>query len=174
MTKLPIVKDAIIRRPAVRPCPFGLGISTGCHNAGDTVKMMTPLKDVSEELQKKQKTLNIRTYAANQKGERCIYADRIVEGHDTVNCDFLDTGEGEQEFAAVPSGNYPRLFGYMGQHGIYSYTLNSFSDNFAPSYMFSGMLGAYASAYDEFLNKNENEDMAIKDNMVMQEVSDDC
>lgn len=169
MTQLNVIKEAIVRRPGVRGCPFGLGISTGCKNAGNTVEMMTPLKDVSEERQSKQKTLNIRTYAANQKGERCIYADRIIEGHDTVNCDYLDSGEGEQEFPAPPSANYPRLFGYTGQHGVYSYTLNAFTDNFAPSYMFSGMLGAYASGDGVDLGPIE-QDIAIKENMVMSEV----
>src|SRR5690606_29358546 len=80
-TSLPILqKNAIIRGQGVRECPFGLPISMACKNAGDAVDRMTPLTDSNKEDWNRLRKINRRVYVFHQSGQRCVYADKIVDG----------------------------------------------------------------------------------------------
>jgi hypothetical protein len=127
---LPILqKEAIIRGGETgRTCPYGLSIPGACRNAGTTVDQMTALIDVGPDEREKYARLNRRVYAVSFTGERCKYADRVIENSDKVNCDFSDTGQGEREWAQPANPKYPSQFNGLQQPGLYSMPASSYSD----------------------------------------------
>jgi hypothetical protein len=172
-TSLPVIdKQAMIRGPGVRQCPFGLPISTACKNAGSSVDNMIQLSG-DERKMAKQTKLNKRVYIYNQTGERCVYADKIVEGKDKVHCDFGDGGQRISDFPIRPSPFYPRVFHGLGQYGLYSYPVNDYMDASGARQMFSGIFSLYASTGEVLINKTSFKpdpvleklvsDIAIKD-----------
>lgn len=155
MTKLKVInKDAKIRSPSFRSCPFGLPISVACKNAGNSIDQMQSLDEVSEGQKEKTQKTNRRVYVYHQTGERCAYADKIVEGKDAVHCDYGESGARMSDFPMRPSPFYPRVFHGLGQYGLYSYSLEDYADAHAARQLFTGMYSIYAS-YDEVnISKN--------------------
>ena len=146
-------KLAMIRQQDANECPFGLPIALACKNAGDTVLKMQPLEDVPSEQRKRYKGANRRAYRHHQDGKRCIYADKIIEGKDIVNCDFGDFGEGIRDHPIRPSPYYPRVFNGIAQTGLYVYPVGSYSDNSEAQQLFSGINSMYASTGEIRLKK---------------------
>lgn len=149
-------KLAMIRAPGVRDCPFGLPIAVACHNAGDSVERMEPLKDVPKEQRERYKKSNRRVYRHHKENSRCKYADKIVEEKDIVNCDFGDTGEGISDFPIRPSPFYPRVFSGLGQSGLFSYPLNHYLDHSESQQLFDGIFYMYASSGEIPLRKTSS------------------
>ncbi len=147
-SKLPVLqKESIIRAPDIRACPFGLPIPFACNNAGNTTDQMTAMNDIPKEERAKYAKLNKRVYVYSQTGERCQYADRIVENSDRVHCDYGDSGAGERDFSQNPNQNYPRAFNGTGMYAMYSYPLGNYSDT-------SGAMGNFAGAYSVYAHSN--------------------
>jgi tRNA nucleotidyltransferase/poly(A) polymerase len=148
---LPIVKVANIRGPGTgKECPFGLPIAIACHNAGNSVTQMSEITNGNE----KQIKANKRVYIYHQTGERCKYADKIVEGKDRVHCDWGEAGQGMSDFPLRPSPFYPRVFQGLGQYGLYSYPINEYTDNHGARQLFTGIFSLYASTGQVSISKN--------------------
>lgn len=155
--KLHILKESRIRKPGVRECPFGLPIALACRNAGESVDNMTPLEDVDKEKRSKQAKSNKRVYIFHQTGERCVYADKIVEDKDVVHCDWMEGGQRMRDFPIRPSPFYPRVFHGLGQYGLYSYPVNDYVDNHGARQFFTGIYSLYASTGEILINKQSME-----------------
>ena len=152
--KLTILKESVIRKPGVRDCPFGLPISLACKNAGASVDQMTELEGVEKDKRGKQAKANRRVYVFHQAGERCVYADKIVEEKNIVNCDFGDGGERMRDWAIRPSPLYPRVFHGLGQYGLYSYPLNSYMDSQSAGQFFNGIFAQYSNTGEVMISKH--------------------
>jgi len=156
---LPILnKEAIIRGPSLRECPFGLPISYACKNVGNLVDQMTRLMDVPEEERPKYSKANRRVYVYSQVGEQCVYADKIVKDLDRVHCDFGDHGERLRDFPMRASPQYPRAFFGLGS-SLYSYPFNSFSDISSAQDNYAGSYAVYASSGDVAIQKDSTADI---------------
>lgn len=91
-----------IRKNSNNPCPFGLPITKGCQTAGDSVLLMETNGDVEK---------NTLIYQRQATQLPCIYAKKILEQYDAVDCDYGTTTQGR----AVPklyrsSPIYPKLW----------------------------------------------------------------
>lgn len=158
--KLPVIqREAKIRANDLGGCPFGLPIPYACNNAGDTIDQLTPLHTVEPSERAKFAKFNKRVYVYNQTGERCRYADNLIENSDRVNCDYGDTGAGERDFPQTPNPSYPRAFVGMGQYQLYAYPLNSYSDIGGAKDMFAGAYSVYAHTDEvQFCKKSDTTD----------------
>jgi hypothetical protein len=169
------VKLAIIRGDEVRDCPFGLPMVKACQNAGESVHRMAPLQSTDDlEEQEKIKKANKMVYVYHKTGDRCPYADKILEVQNKVDCDFGDTGQG---FKSVPfhgSPLYPQTFHGIGLDGLYGYPLGFYADNNESRNLFFGLfsfLGAknmeeLIKLADEYDEAGETEKADIVDNLV--------
>jgi len=133
-------KFAIIRGNDLRECPFGLPITKACRYVGKSIHRMAPLDSAeTKEERKKIKSANKIVYVYHKTGDRCPYADKILESKDKVDCDFGDTGEG---FRSVPfrgSPLYPQTFSGIGLDGLHSYPLGFYADNAESRNLFFGL-----------------------------------
>lgn len=156
--KLPVLnKEAVLRAPGTRGCPFGLGITVACKNAGDTVLRMAAIDDTPDEKKVHQTRMNRRVYAFHNDGQRCIYADKIVKKQEAVHCDYGEHGQGIRDFAIRPSPYYPRVFYGMGQYGLFSYPVGAYSDNLGAQQTYTGLFYTYATDGKINFQKNESE-----------------
>lgn len=111
-------KLAVIRTDSgIHRCPFGLGISRACKNAGDSVDKMVPLDKVEKADREFQTEHNIAVYMLYGNG-RCKYADQIAENGRVVNCDFGDNAAG---IGSVTIDNVPSTPAYIGYAGLSVY-----------------------------------------------------
>lgn len=168
-------KLAIIRGDEVRGCPFGLPITDACENAGNSVDRMAPLTHIEEEEQKKSVTkANRLVYAYHKDGKKCPFADKILKEHGKVDCDFGDTGAGQQSTPFRGSPLYPRTFHGIGLDGLYGYPLGFYGDNNESRNLFFGLFSLLgfsnpteliklADKYDE---SGEDEKANILDNLL--------
>lgn len=147
-------KLAVIRKDIGRGCPFGLPIPLACNNAGNSVENMEALEDLPESKEEKVKAANRRVYRHHKTDTRCPYADKIVEKLHTVHCDFREGGEGFRDFPIRPSPYYPRMFGGLGQRGLYSHPVDYYWDNPEARQFFSGIFSIYASTGEIHINKD--------------------
>jgi hypothetical protein len=151
---LPVLqKEAVIRGPGVRECPFGLPISVACKNAGDSVDRMEALTSSNRDEWNKHRRTNRRVYVYHQAGERCVYADKVVHGKERVHCDYGDGGQRQSDFPMRPSPFYPRVFHGLGQYGLYSYPVNDYMDIHGARQLFTGIFSLYASTGEVLINK---------------------
>jgi hypothetical protein len=104
-------------------CPFGLPIPEACHCAGNSVKMMLPVKDGEYEKS------NQAIYDRKQNGNKCPYADKILDNFNKVDCDFGDVGEGKQSINFTGSPIYPTTFTGVGTDLIDGYPFGYYADN---------------------------------------------
>ena len=146
-----IKKLAVIRQIHHRPCPFGLPIDDACRNIGDGIYRMAPLEQVDKDDVEKYSDANKKVYLHHRTGERCPFADKIVDGKPIVHCDFQDGGEGLRDSPMSPSPYYPRIFNGLannvggGMPGLVSYPLSSYWENMEMQQLFTGMMTMYAS-----------------------------
>lgn len=149
-------KIAMIRTPGGNQCPFGLPISVACKNAGESVNRMQELAEAPEEQRERYQRANRKAYRHHQEGKRCIYADKIVEGKDAVNCDYGDYGQGMRDHPIRPSPFYPRVFNGMAQTGLWIYPVGSYWDNSEAQQLFSGIFSIYASSGEINIQKHSS------------------
>lgn len=151
-------KLAIIRGEEVRDCPFGLPITKACQNAGEAIHRMAPLSSTEdEEEQQKIIKANKMVYVYHKTGERCPYADKIMEVHNKVDCDFADTGEGLQSTPFRGSPLYPSTFYGIGLDGLYGYPLGFYADNNESRNLFFGLFSLLGYGTKEELIKLADE-----------------
>jgi len=133
-------KLAIIRGDEVRDCPFGLPIVDACKYAGNSIHRMAPLQAGEDDEEKAKITkANKIVYAYHKDGERCPYADKILEVQNKVDCDFGDTGQGFHSTPFRGSPLYPQTFSGIGLDGLYGYPLGFYADNNESRNLFFGL-----------------------------------
>lgn len=122
-------KLAVIRTDSgIHHCPFGLGISKACRNAGDSIEKMIPLEKVPAEDREFQTEHNIAVYMLYGEG-KCRYADQIADNGRVVNCDWGDNAAG---MGSIPVDTIPSSPGYVGYAGLsayHSYPFGEYWDN---------------------------------------------
>src|SRR5690606_29592093 len=91
-----------------------------------------------EQEHKKLTKANKLVYINHKTGEKCPFADSILEEFDKVDCDFGDTGQGQEAAAWQGSPLYPSTFqGLSG--GLHSFPLGFYADNDTSRNMFFGL-----------------------------------
>lgn len=114
------VKVAIIRKG--EECPFGLSIPQTCSYAGDSVLDMDPID--SEEYCA---VCNVSLYNYERSGERCIYADAVMNSNKAVDCNYGTVLAGQKSIKMF-HGNpqYPKMWsGFSGialDRGYHAYS----------------------------------------------------
>lgn len=168
------VSLAVIRGDEIRPCPFGLPVNEACKNAGNSISRMAPLSAVeSEEEKERIKKANRLVYAYNKEKKRCPYADKILNNHDKVDCDYADTGQGQPSASFRGSPLYPSTFHGIGYDGMYGYPLGFYADNNQSRNLFFGLFSllGYHSVEEivklanKFDESEEKEKAKILDNL---------
>jgi hypothetical protein len=112
---------------------------------------MAPLEYVDKENREHFANANKKVYLHHKTGERCPYADKIVDGAPIVHCDFRDGGEGLRDSPMRASPYYPRVFNGLannaggGVSGLVAYPLNSYWENMEAQQLFTSILTMYAS-----------------------------
>jgi len=101
-------KLSVIRGDTISNCPYGLKIIDACKDVGDVILTMTPLASVDDAEQAAKKNLVI--YHTQKIGERCPFANEIMEKFNKVDCSWGDTAAGEGVHYLTPSPLYPRTF----------------------------------------------------------------
>lgn len=168
------VKLAIIRGDDLKGCPFGLPINDACMNAGKAIHRMAPLTDMDDEEMAAVKKANKLVYAYHKSGNRCSYADHILEDHNKVDCDWGDTGSGQKSVPFRGSPLYPQTFQGIGLDGLYGYPLGFYADNNESRNLFFGLFSLLGFSTTEELVKladdydksNEVEKANILDNLI--------
>ena len=145
---------ATIRQDSADPCPFGLPIKLACQHAGESIYRMVPLESIPKEKQEKYKAANRKVYIHHNTGERCPFADKIVEEKNIVNCDYGDSAEGISDTPLRPSPFYSRVFQGLGQTGMFSYPNNFYWDNTDAQQLFNGIFSMYASTGEVLIQKH--------------------
>lgn len=101
-------KLSVIRGDTVAQCPYGLNITGACKNVGDAIVTMTPLDGSDQPDQASKKNLII--YHTQKLGERCPFANEIMDKFNKVDCSWGDTAAGEGVHYLTPSPLYPKTF----------------------------------------------------------------
>ena len=169
-------KVAIIRGKDLRECPFRLPVNIACGCAGDSVSKMAPI-DIADGDQKEEEKIakgNKMVYVYAKTGERCTYADKILEVAGKVDCDFEDTGAGYQSTPFTGSPLYPRTFSGIGRESINSVPLGYYSDNNQSRNIFFGLFSLIGhknteeliKLADDYDKSGEKEKADIVDNLV--------
>lgn len=147
-------KLAVIRDDNLRGCPFGLPITEACKHVGDSIHRMAPLSAVDDEAQQEQlKRANALVYVHHKTGKKCPFADKILDNHDKVDCDFGDTGQGQPHVPYRGSPLYPQTFQGIGLDGLYGYPLGFYADNNESRNLFFGLFSFLGSREVEQLIK---------------------
>ena len=128
-----IIKLAVIRKDSSDPCPFGLKITNGCKNAGELISRMAPTDSLGEDTTSKEKKAiikaNRRLYMWKNKGERCVYAGKIMKENGAVECNFRSNAPGISERGLLGAPFYSKVYNNVGLDGMYSYPLGYYADN---------------------------------------------
>ena len=140
MSKPKNKKLAVIRGGDIRKCPFGLPVTIACENIGDAIARMAPL-DVAETEEEREKLTkaNRLVYINHKSGKKCPFADKILPNHGKVDCDYSDTGQGQQSADWAGSPLYPHTFTGIGYDGLYGYPLGFYADNNQSRNLFFGL-----------------------------------
>ena len=147
-------KLAVIRDNDLRGCPFGLPIIEACQNAGDAIHRMAPLDAAKEDDKRERiKKANALVYIHHKTGKKCPYADKILEEHKKVDCDFGDTGQGQPHVPYRGSPLYPQTFTGIGLDGLYGYPLGFYADNNESRNLFFGLFSFLGSVEADGLIK---------------------
>jgi hypothetical protein len=140
------IKLAVIRDKKIKPCPFGLPVIGACKYAGDAVHRMAPLDATDDEEKKERlKKANTLVYIHHKTGNKCPFADKILEDHGKVDCDFGDTGQGQPHVPYRGSPLYPQTFTGIGLDGLYGYPLGFYADNNESRNLFFGLFSFLGS-----------------------------
>src|SRR5574337_1064434 len=134
------IKLAIIRGNSGRPCPFSLSIPSACKHAGNSVSRMAPLDEKNaKEDNSKLADANKLIYAYQKENKSCIYADKILENNDKVDCDYGDNGQGLHGANFRASPLYPQTFHGLMLDGLYGFPLGFYADNQESRNLFLGL-----------------------------------
>jgi hypothetical protein len=124
-------KLAVIRTESgIHQCPYGLGITKACKNAGDSVDKMVPLEKVAPDQAEFQTEHNIAVYMLHGKG-KCKFADQISDSNSVVNCDWGDSAEGVGSVSINSIPATPPYVGYAGLSVYQSYPFGEYWDQLA-------------------------------------------
>jgi len=150
-----MIKKAVIRSNESEPCPFGLPIPYGCHNAGNIVTFMAPLTilgpDTDEEELSEIAKANYHLFMWKNPCKRCKFAGKLFETHnDVVECSFDESYSGAPEIGTALTGSpfYYKHFSGVGMDGLYSYPLGYYSDNSIDRAIYMGMYSLEGSGSD--------------------------
>jgi hypothetical protein len=72
---------------------------------------------------------NRLVYAYDKDCSKCPFADKILDKHGKVDCDYGDTGQGMPSSSFRGSPLYPHTFHGIGLDGLYGYPLGFYADN---------------------------------------------
>jgi hypothetical protein len=147
-------KCAFIRNKN-KGCPFGLPISETCKNAGSCVSNMCPLEMVPENKRERTAKANARVYIYYKTGNRCIYADNVIERLNAVNCSFGDNAAGLGAAPFTGSPLYAQTFSGVGLDGLYAFPMGWYADNNQSRNLFQGLFSLVGNV-DYQLIKNAN------------------
>lgn len=148
------VKIAIIRGEGGRSCPFGLPITSACHNAGNSVKRMMPLDEKNtKENNEKIANVNKLIYAYQKEDNTCIYADKVLENNNKVDCDYMDNGQGINSVDFRGSPLYPSTFHGLMLDGLYGFPLGYYVDNDTSRNLFLGLFSLQGNLIIEEIRK---------------------
>lgn len=111
-------KLSVIRNTSIH-CPYGLPILSACKEIGTEVLDMTSI-DESIEPQQAIKN-NLLLYSKNKSDKRCLFANKIMNKFNAVDCSWGDEAAGEGSMFLPSSSLYPRNF--------VGYGLDSSNDN---------------------------------------------
>lgn len=140
------IKLAIIRGEGGRGCPFGLNIIDGCKHAGNSIKRMAPLDEKnSKEENQKLSDVNKLVYAYQKENKPCIYADKILENNNKVDCDYGDNGQGLHSIDFRASPLYSQTFHGLMLDGLYGFPLGFYADNQQSRNLFLGLYSLLGS-----------------------------
>lgn len=168
----PLCKCAWIRSDKLesKRCPFGLPITLACKNAGETVTRMCPVKAVPEEKRDQVAKANKRVYIHGKTGQRCLYAQDIIEKNEAVNCDFGDVAEGMQTPAFEGSPLYAQTFSGIGLDGLYAFPLGFYADNNESRNLFQGLFSLLGEHAPRIVRQAVEQDEAIWNKIKKQEI----
>jgi len=156
-------KCAKIRGPNAVGCPFSLPIPAACKCAGGSVHRMAPVEEGDKATEKAHRLV----YAYHKECRECVYADKILEKHEKVDCNYGDTGEGKKSLPYAGSPLYPSNFVGIGLDGITGYPLGYYADNNESRNLFFGLFSYLGREVFENLIKiateNGEEDKKILD-----------
>lgn len=128
-----IIKLAIIRKDSEDSCPFGLGITEGCKNAGKLIIKMAPADALGEDVTKEEKDAifeaNRKLYRWGSCGDRCTYAGKIMKAQGAVECNFRSNAPGITEKGLLGAPFYSKVYNNLGLDGLYSYPLGYYADH---------------------------------------------
>jgi len=148
-----IGKCAWIRTNKDKKCPFGLPITLGCKNAGESIAHMCPLEAVPEEKRERTALANKRVYIHGKTGQRCLYAKNIMEKQNAVNCNFSDVGEGMGVPAFEGSPLYAQTFSGIGLDGLYAFPLGFYADNNESRNLFQGLFSLLGESAPQIIRE---------------------
>lgn len=139
-----------------KQCPFGLPIPLACQHAGSATAHMCPLDIISEKDKKERiKKANKRVYIWYKEGQRCIYAQNIMEQKGVVNCDFGDAAQGMGTAPFSGSPLYAQTFSGIGLDGLYAFPLGFYADNNESRNLPHGLFSLLGEQLNEIV-KNAN------------------
>lgn len=103
-------KLSVIRGGTISKCPYGLDIISSCNDVGSVIKEMTPIDNLTGAQAFNTAKNNRVTYHTQKVGERCPFANEIMEKFNKVDCSYGDTAAGEGTGFLPSSPLYPRNF----------------------------------------------------------------
>lgn len=112
MKKLSVIRgNTVSMDKASTKCPYGLDITAACKDVGDAILTMTPLDlEVPGAVDQQAAQKNRVLYHTQKVGERCPFANEILEKFNKVDCSWGDSAAGEGTSYLTPSPLYPRTF----------------------------------------------------------------
>lgn len=111
----------VIRDNEEKICPFGFEIPFACNNAGNLVQHLNPATSPEAALE------NFKILKDNNPGQKCFYADKIIDAKKKVICQFPE----EQDKIEIPTGSplyYKPMSGTL-MTGLMTFPLGYYNDN---------------------------------------------
>lgn len=181
MKKLSVIRgNTVSMDNASTKCPYGLDITAACKDVGDAILTMTPLDlEVPGAVDQQAAQKNRVLYHTQKVGERCPFANEILEKFNKVDCSWGDSAAGEGTSYLIPSPLYPRTF--IGD-GLEPGTPNKGQDVYDPRQYFDapergvdvpfGLYSIFSSRTNELgiiriAEKYTNKFPNIKDSLVL-------
>lgn len=137
----------VIRDNEGEICPFGFEIPFGCNNAGELVQYLKPATSQELALQ------NYKILQENNPGEKCFYADKIIDTKKKVICQFPE----EQDKIEMPTGSplyYKPMSGTL-MTGLMTFPLGYYNDNSLDRNYYYGYYSIESLSADEGKDLNK-------------------
>jgi DMSO/TMAO reductase YedYZ molybdopterin-dependent catalytic subunit len=112
-----IVKLAVLRNNDVKPCPYGLSVSSACKTVGSAINSMTPGNT----------EVNNFIYRWFAEGDDCPFNSQVVDNN--VNCTYDEMTHEKPVSGLNISELYPKHFSTNTVDGLVSFPLNIYYDN---------------------------------------------